>query len=125
VIGVPATLTERGVAEKVSPAERDAEAIPRAAAGGDKGRGGPPRRIGTHTPPPRTPGPQKRSPRGAGRGARIPRMVGILVTVLFAALVYLLLAALTGSAIVAIIGAILVLIVGIPSGGFGIGRPSR
>jgi hypothetical protein len=48
-------------------------------------------------------------------------MIGILLTVLVAALVYLLLAALTGSAIVAIIGAILVLIAGIPSGGFGFG----
>jgi CBS-domain-containing membrane protein len=48
-------------------------------------------------------------------------MIGILLTVLVAALVYLLLAALTGSAIVAIIGAILVLIAGIPSGGFGLG----
>ena len=37
-------------------------------------------------------------------------MIGILLTVLVAALVYLILAALTGSAIVAIIGAILVLI---------------
>ena len=50
-------------------------------------------------------------------------MIGILLTVLVAALVYLLLAALTGSAIVAIIGAILVLIAGIPSGGFGFGKP--
>ena len=49
-------------------------------------------------------------------------MIGILLTVLVAALVYLLLAALTGSAIVAIIGAILVLIAGIPSGGFGFGN---
>ena len=48
-------------------------------------------------------------------------MIGILLTVLVAALVYLLLAALTGSAIVAIICAILVLIAGIPSGGFGLG----
>jgi hypothetical protein len=48
-------------------------------------------------------------------------MIGILLTVLVAAVVYLLLAALTGSAIVAIIGAILVLIAGIPSGGFGFG----
>jgi hypothetical protein len=48
-------------------------------------------------------------------------MVGILLTVLFAAVVYLILAALTGSAIVAIVGAILVLIAGIPSGGFGFG----
>src|SRR4029453_14838291 len=49
-------------------------------------------------------------------------MIGILLTVLVAALVYLVLAALTGSAIVAIIGAILVLIAGIPSGGFGFGN---
>lgn len=48
-------------------------------------------------------------------------MIGILITVLFAALVYGLLAALTGSAIVAIVGAILVLLAGVPSGGFGIG----
>ena len=48
-------------------------------------------------------------------------MVGILLTVLFAAVVYLILAALTGSAIVAIVGAILVLIAGIPTGGFGFG----
>ena len=48
-------------------------------------------------------------------------MIGILLTVLVAALVYLLLAAITGSAIVAIVGAVLVLIAGIPSGGFGLG----
>jgi hypothetical protein len=48
-------------------------------------------------------------------------MIGILLTVLLAALVYLVLASLTGSAIVAIVGAILVLIAGIPSGGFGFG----
>jgi hypothetical protein len=48
-------------------------------------------------------------------------MIGILITVLFAALVYVILAALTGSAIVAIVAAILVLLAGIPSGGFGIG----
>src|SRR3989440_11604224 len=48
-------------------------------------------------------------------------MIGILITVLFAALVYVLLAALTGSAIVAIVGAILVLLAGVPSGGFGLG----
>jgi hypothetical protein len=47
-------------------------------------------------------------------------MIGILLTVLVAALVYLLLAALTTS-IVAIVGAILVLIAGIPTGGFGFG----
>ena len=48
-------------------------------------------------------------------------MIGILLTVLVAAVVYLILAAITGSAIVAIIGAVLVLIAGIPSGGFGFG----
>jgi hypothetical protein len=47
-------------------------------------------------------------------------MVGILITVLVAALVYLILAALTVP-IVGIAGAILVLIAGIPSGGFGFG----
>ena len=47
-------------------------------------------------------------------------MVGILITVLVAALVYLILAALTVP-IVGIVGAILVLIGGIPSGGFGFG----
>jgi len=49
-------------------------------------------------------------------------MVGMLITVLFAALVYFLLAALTGSAIVAIVGAVLVLLAGIPSGGYGLGN---
>jgi hypothetical protein len=48
-------------------------------------------------------------------------MIGILITVLFAALVYIILASLTGSAIVAIVGAILVLVAGVPSGGFGFG----
>ena len=48
-------------------------------------------------------------------------MIGILITVVFAALVYVILAALTGSAIVAIVAAILVLLAGIPSGGFGFG----
>ena len=48
-------------------------------------------------------------------------MVGILITVLLAALVYIILAAFTSS-IVAIVGAILVLIAGIPSGGFGFGN---
>ena len=47
-------------------------------------------------------------------------MIGILLTVLVAALVYLILAALTVP-LVGIIGAILVLIAGIPSGGFGLG----
>jgi hypothetical protein len=45
-------------------------------------------------------------------------MIGILLTVLVAALVYVMLAWLTVP-IVGIIGAILVLIAGIPSGGFG------
>ena len=48
-------------------------------------------------------------------------MIGILLTVLVAALVYLILAWLTVP-IVGIIGAILVLIAGIPSGGFGFGN---
>ena len=48
-------------------------------------------------------------------------MIGILLTVLLAAVVYLILAAITGSAIVAIVGAVLVLLAGIPSGGFGFG----
>jgi hypothetical protein len=48
-------------------------------------------------------------------------MIGILLTVLVAALVYLVLAALTVP-IVGIIGAILVLIAGIPSGGCGFGN---
>jgi hypothetical protein len=47
-------------------------------------------------------------------------MIGILLTVLVAALVYLILAWLTVP-IVGIIGAVLVLIAGIPSGGFGFG----
>jgi len=48
-------------------------------------------------------------------------MIGILLTVLIAALVYLILASLTGSAVVAIVGAVLVLVAGIPTGGFGFG----
>jgi hypothetical protein len=48
-------------------------------------------------------------------------MIGILITVLLAALAYSILAALTGSGIVAIVGAVLVLLSGIPSGGFGFG----
>jgi len=47
-------------------------------------------------------------------------MVGILITVLVAALVYIILAALTVP-LVGIVGAILVLVAGIPSGGFGFG----
>jgi hypothetical protein len=48
-------------------------------------------------------------------------VIGLLITVLVAALVYLVLAAITGSSIVAIVRAILVLVAGVPSGGFGFG----
>ncbi len=48
-------------------------------------------------------------------------MIGLLITLLVAALAYLLLVALTGSAIVGIVAAILILVAGIPSGGFGFG----
>ena len=48
-------------------------------------------------------------------------MIGILITLLVAALAYVLLVAITGSAIVGIVAAILILLGGIPSGGFGFG----
>ncbi len=48
-------------------------------------------------------------------------MIGLLITLLVAALAYVLLVAITGSAIVGIVAAILILISGIPSGGFGFG----
>ena len=48
-------------------------------------------------------------------------MIGLLITILVAALAYLLLVALTGSTIVGIVAAILILISGIPTGGFGYG----
>lgn len=48
-------------------------------------------------------------------------MIGLIVTLLVAALAYLLLVAITGSAIVGIVAAILILLAGIPSGGFGLG----
>jgi hypothetical protein len=48
-------------------------------------------------------------------------MIGLLITILVAALAYWLLVALTGSTIVGIVAAILVLVGGIPSGGFGFG----
>jgi hypothetical protein len=48
-------------------------------------------------------------------------MIGLLVTILVAALAYLLLVAITGSSIVGIVAAILILVAGIPSGGFGFG----
>jgi hypothetical protein len=50
-----------------------------------------------------------------------PEMVGLIITLLVAALAYLLLVAITGSAIVGIVAAVLILIAGIPSGGFGLG----
>jgi len=48
-------------------------------------------------------------------------MIGLLITLLVAALAYVLLVAITGSAIVGIVAAILILVAGIPSGGFGFG----
>jgi hypothetical protein len=48
-------------------------------------------------------------------------VIGLLLTILVAALAYLLLVAITGSSIVGIVAAILILIAGIPSGGFGLG----
>jgi hypothetical protein len=49
-------------------------------------------------------------------------MVGLLITILVAALAYLLLVAITGSTIVGIVAAILILVAGVPSGGFGFGN---
>ena len=48
-------------------------------------------------------------------------IVGILITLLVAAVAYLLLVALGLPSIVGIIAAVLILIAGIPSGGFGLG----
>jgi hypothetical protein len=48
-------------------------------------------------------------------------MIGLLITIVVAALAYLLLVAITGSSIVGIVAAILILVAGIPSGGFGFG----
>jgi hypothetical protein len=48
-------------------------------------------------------------------------MIGLLITLLVAALAYVLLVAITGSSIVGIVAAILILLGGIPSGGFGYG----
>jgi hypothetical protein len=48
-------------------------------------------------------------------------MIGLLITLLVAALAYLLLVAITGSSIVGIVAAILILLAGIPTGGFGFG----
>jgi len=47
--------------------------------------------------------------------------VGLVITLIVAALAYLLLVAITGSTIVGIVAAILILLAGIPSGGFGLG----
>jgi hypothetical protein len=47
-------------------------------------------------------------------------IVGLLITILVAAVVYWLLAALTAP-IVGVVGAILVLLAGLPTGGFGFG----
>jgi hypothetical protein len=52
-------------------------------------------------------------------------MIGLLITILVAALAYMILVALTGSSIVGIVAAILILISGIPSGGFGFGSRFR
>ena len=49
-------------------------------------------------------------------------MVGLIITLLVAALAYVLLVAITGSTIVGIVAAILILLSGIPSGGFGFGN---
>jgi hypothetical protein len=48
-------------------------------------------------------------------------VIGLIITLIVAALAYLLLVAITGSAIVGIVAAILILLAGIPSGGFGFG----
>jgi hypothetical protein len=48
-------------------------------------------------------------------------VIGLLITILVAAVAYLILVAITGSSIVGIVAAILILVAGIPSGGFGIG----
>jgi len=48
-------------------------------------------------------------------------MIGLIITLLVAALAYLLLVALTGEAIIGIVAAILILLAGVPTGGFGFG----
>jgi hypothetical protein len=48
-------------------------------------------------------------------------MIGLIVTLLVAALAYLLLVALTGEAVIGIVAAILILLAGVPTGGFGFG----
>jgi hypothetical protein len=52
-------------------------------------------------------------------------VIGLLITILVAALAYLLLVAITGSTIVGIVATILILVAGIPSGGFGFGNRYR
>ena len=47
--------------------------------------------------------------------------VGLVITLIIAALAYLLLVAITGESIIGIVAAILILLAGIPSGGFGLG----
>jgi hypothetical protein len=59
---------------------------------------------------------------GSGTTEEEPRMIGILIAVVVAALVYMICVALGLPAIVGIIAAILVLLAGIPSAGFGFGR---
>ena len=49
-------------------------------------------------------------------------MIGLIITLLVAALAYLLLVAITGSTIVGIVAAILILLAGVPTGGFGFGH---
>ena len=49
-------------------------------------------------------------------------MIGILITVIFAAIVYALCLALGLPAIVGLIAAVLVLLAGVPTGGYGLGR---
>jgi hypothetical protein len=50
------------------------------------------------------------------------KVIGLIITLLVAALAYVLLVALTGSAILGIVAAILILLAGVPSGGFGMGN---
>jgi hypothetical protein len=52
-------------------------------------------------------------------------MIGILIAILVAALVYWVCLAVGLPAIVGIIAALLVLIGGIPTGGYGLGGPTR
>ncbi len=59
--------------------------------------------------------------REASNGQRRVPVLGLIVTILVAALAYLILVALTGSTIVGIVAAVLILLAGIPSGGFGLG----